>query len=202
MLEDASKRDRFRAFLRLVRKATCLVTATGMLAACATSGGGMSTARAPTVGPGAANVSPATTASAAPFARPEALPIALDVAIPVFDPGLTDSSGNIDFEEIEDEGIWPQLRRAEANRFAVKMRRALEATQAFGAVRVVTGYEATADIYVLGRIVESNAEDVEIDIRVLDITNRQLGSEDFEHRVSEGFFRDRRPDLYAPLIDE
>ncbi len=205
-IEETIRRRRFPTFLRLARKTICVVTAAGMLAACATSGGGgMSTARAPTVGPGASSHSTSARMAATPAARPDALPVSLDIAIPVFDPGLADRDGVIDYQEIEEEGIWPQLRRAEANRFAVKMRRALQATQAFGAVRVVTGYEATADVYVLGRIVESNAEDVEIDIRVVDITNRELGSEDFEHRVSEGFFRDRSNigrDPYDPVFAE
>ena len=53
----------------------------------------------------------------------------LDVIVPVFDPGLPE-----DLEQAEKNGIWPELRRAEANRFAYKLKIALQNTGAFGAV--------------------------------------------------------------------
>jgi hypothetical protein len=55
----------------------------------------------------------------------------LEVIIPVFDPGLPEDMSEEDARE-----VWPELRRAEANRFALKMKDALEATGKFGAVRV------------------------------------------------------------------
>ncbi|MBU0972493.1 MAG: hypothetical protein KKC20_17740, partial [Proteobacteria bacterium] len=52
----------------------------------------------------------------------------LDVIIPVFDPGLADPSS-----KDVDKDIWLELRRAEANRFAYKLKEQLEKTGRFGA---------------------------------------------------------------------
>jgi hypothetical protein len=92
----------------------------------------------------------------------------LEVIVPVFDPGLTAEA-----EKYSEEGIWPELRRAEANRFAYKLKTALEDTNAFGAVRVTPDNTATGDLYVLGKIVESNGEKIEIEIKLVDITGKQ-----------------------------
>jgi hypothetical protein len=56
------------------------------------------------------------------FSKPEgiesvAIPQKLDLIIPVFDPGLPEGPVNSDKED-----IWPELRRAEANRFAYKLK--------------------------------------------------------------------------------
>ncbi|TQV78005.1 hypothetical protein FKG95_20710 [Denitrobaculum tricleocarpae] len=124
----------------------------------------------------------------------------LDVVIPVFDPGLSD-----DAENYAEEGVWPELRRAEANRFAYKMKEALEDTGAFGAVRVVPDGTATGDLYVLGQIVESNGEDVEITVEVLDITGERWFTRSFDHEVEPGFHKNIRnegKDPYDPVFDE
>ena len=55
----------------------------------------------------------------------------LDVVVPVFDPGIAlneglksenDTSGEDFGTETQSDGIWPELRRAEANRFALKLK--------------------------------------------------------------------------------
>lgn len=49
----------------------------------------------------------------------------LDVAIPVFEPGfpIDKRSGEIDYEHLDEEGIWPQLRRTEAKLFALETKK-------------------------------------------------------------------------------
>ena len=139
------------------------------------------------------------------FSKPEgiesvAIPQKLDLIIPVFDPGLPE--GPVSSEE---ENIWPELRRAEANRFAYKLKEKLETTGQFGAIRVTPDNTATGDLYILGRIVESNGEEVEIEIEVIDISGKRWFTEDFDHKVSEGFHRDMRndgKDAYDPLFEE
>jgi len=106
----------------------------------------------------------------------------LNVAIPVFDPGLPkDEYGNIDDEELVEEDIWPQVRRLEANRFAVNTREALSDTKAFGAVNVTPDANVSADVYVLGKINYSDTETVEIGVRVMDASNQIWGEEEFEY---------------------
>jgi hypothetical protein len=124
----------------------------------------------------------------------------LDVIIPVFDPGLPE-----DPSDYAKEKIWPELRRAEANRFAYKLKEQLEATGKFGAVRVTPDQTATGDLYVLGRIEESNGEEVEIDIEVIDISGKRWFGESFEHEVSAAYHSNQRNkgiDPYDPLFAE
>jgi hypothetical protein len=132
--------------------------------------------------------------------------IFLDVAIPVFDPGIPlDKNGYIDDEEVEEEGIWPQVRRLEANRFAMYTKEALSETKSFGSINVTPNANATADLYIIGKINESNTEIVEIGIKIIDAANNVWGEEDFEYQVSPGFYRDAlRKDTspYAPVFKE
>lgn len=193
---------RREALFASLKKFVAVFTACAVLAGCATSGGGGVTAPVGPVGPKMPQQAESQSGARQSQAQPA---VPLDVAIPTFDPGLRGADGTIDYERVQDEGIWPQLRRAEANRFAVKMKRALEETGAFGAVRVVTNTDATADLYVMGHIDESNAEDVQIQVSVVDIANRKLGSDSFSHRVNEGFFRDLTnagQDPYDPAFRE
>jgi hypothetical protein len=124
----------------------------------------------------------------------------LDVIIPVFDPGLPE-----DQADYEKEKIWPELRRAEANRFAHKLKDELEKTSRFGAIRVTPDKTATGDLYVLGRIEESNGQEVAIEIEVIDISGKKWLAESFEHEVSPAFHRNQRNtgmDSYDPLFAE
>lgn len=124
----------------------------------------------------------------------------LEVIIPVFDPGLPENP-----DDYVKEGIWPELRRAESSRFAYKLKEALDATGAFGAVRVTPDRNATGDLYILGSIDESNGEEVEIDLSVVDIGGNTWMSESFDHEVTEAFHNDHRndgKDPYDPVFEE
>ena len=142
----------------------------------------------------------------------------LDVIIPVFDPGLLDDDGKElatssqgdPFAPDEPKGspseqIWPELRRAEANRFAYQLKKAMDATGAFGAVRVTPDQTATGDLYVLGEILESNGEDVEIAIDVLDISGKSWFTRTFDHEVDPAFHKTIRNDgldPYTPVFEK
>jgi hypothetical protein len=124
----------------------------------------------------------------------------MDIVIPIFDPGLPEAG-----KEYETEGVWPELRRAEAIRFAHKLKAALEETEAFGAVRVTPDKTATGDIYILGKINESNGEDVEIELQAFDISGNRWMNELFDHEVSPSFhknYRNRGKDPYDPVFEE
>jgi hypothetical protein len=124
----------------------------------------------------------------------------LDVIIPVFDPGLSENA-----ENYEEEGIWPELRRAEANRFAYKLKQALDNTNAFGAVRVTPDKTASGDLYVLGKIEESNGEDVKFRLNVVDISGKEWLDDSFKYEVQESFYKNYRSsgtDPYAPVFKE
>jgi hypothetical protein len=118
--------------------------------------------------------------------------IFLDVAIPTFSPGLPiDSYGNVDGDELIEEGIWPQLRRTEAKLFASEMKLALDNKKVFGNVSVVPDASTPSDLFILGEIIESDSEEVEIEVTVVDSSGEILGSKSFDHTVSQGFLRDQ-----------
>ena len=124
----------------------------------------------------------------------------LEVIVPVFDPGLSKEA-----EDYKEEGIWPELRRAEANRFAYKLKTAIEDTNAFGAVRVTPDKSATGDLYVLGKIVESNGENIEIKIKVFDISGKHWITRNFERSIEPQYYkniRNKGKDPYDPIFAE
>ena len=147
----------------------------------------------------------------------------LDVVIPVFDPGLA----GVGDKEI----VWPEMRRAEANSFAWKLKKALEDSGRFNVVRVTPDRRATGELYIVGRIIESTGEGVEIAIQVFDIAGRDLitanrtsnfnfiagivdtkkivgdsvSEKSFSHSVDDNFFKDIRnkgKDSYQPVFDD
>ncbi len=142
--------------------------------------------------------STAVETQAAATATPAAS-VRLDVIIPVFDPGLSEEEQNY-----EEQGVWPELRRAEANRFAWKLKQAMENTRVFGAVRVTPDASASGELYVLGRILESNGEEVNIELEVIDASGRSWMKDSFGHQVPEHFhksYRNRDKDAYDPVFD-
>ena len=175
--------------MRRVPSSVLLAAALSVLAGCGTMG----TTSGPSVGPG-------STAPAAGETDVAYEGVRLDVIVPIFDPGLPE-----DPDDYENEDVWPELRRAEANRFAVALRQALQDTQAFGDVRVSPDSEATGDLYVMGRIEKSNGQDVRIAIEAVDISGRRWLRERYRHRVKEQFWRDPRNagiDPYQPVFDK
>jgi len=177
------------------RKAiSILVAGTMFLSGCAVGTGGSSNV----------SVGPQASSSYEKKEQAEEIPVVqkpkLDIIIPVFDPGLPD-----DAKEYKKKGIWPELRRAEASRFAYKMKLAIEETGAFGAVRVMPDATATGDLYVVGKINESNGEEVDINIRVYDISGKQWFDKSFDHDVGEKFYsnvRNKGKDPYDPVFKQ
>ncbi len=130
----------------------------------------------------------------------------LDVAVPTFEPGfpMTNDGKDIDYGKLDEEGIWPQLRRTEAKLFAVETKNALEKTAAFSSVRVVPNANTSADIFVLGRILNSTSEEAGMELTVVSAAGEVLGTKRFEHTVDENFFKDQRnagKNPYQPLYD-
>ena len=130
----------------------------------------------------------------------------LDVAVPTFEPGfpMTKNGKDIDYGKLDEEGIWPQLRRTEAKLFALETKNALEKTAAFSSVRVVPNANTSADIFVLGRILQSTSEEVGMELTVVSAAGQVLGTKAFDHTVDENFFKDQRntgKNPYQPMYD-
>ena len=174
--------------MRRIPSSVILAAALAALAGCVTMG----TTSGPSVGP--------RSAASAAASHGVYQGVRLDVIVPVFDPGLPD-----DPDDYDKEGVWPELRRAEANRFALALKQALQDTQVFGDVRVSPDTEATGDLYVIGAIEKSDGQDVRIAIEVVDIGGKRWMRDRYRHRVKEHFWRDPRNaglDPYQPVFEE
>jgi len=178
----------FRLFI------AAIVSCTMVLSGCVTNA-----PSGPSVGPQFSSlINKAKRLGAEPYKSTDPNRPKLDIIIPVFDPGLPKKG-----ESSDADVVWPELRRAEAVRFANKLKGALEDTAAFGAVRVTPDQSATGDLYVLGKIVKSDGEDVEFDMQVFDISGRQWLHDTVSHTVDPSFhtnIRNNGKDPYDPVF--
>ena len=88
----------------------------------------------------------------------------LDVGIVIFDPGIDADS--------DDETLYPEVRRAEANYQPFLLAEAIQSSAAWGAVRVVPDEGQITDLLVTGAIVNSHGERLELHIVARDAGGR------------------------------
>ncbi|NQX89456.1 MAG: hypothetical protein HRT77_12405 [Halioglobus sp.] len=84
----------------------------------------------------------------------------LDVAVVVFDPGLTDYD--------EDEQVFPEVRKAEARFMPLQLADTMQDSGAWGAVRVVPNDTQITDLTVYGTILHSDGEELQLAITATD----------------------------------
>lgn len=93
----------------------------------------------------------------------------LDVGVEIFGPGLTGSQQ----EKLAKLGLGEDVRRSEARYMAFHLRKTLEATGNWGAVRVVPGPGEGLDVLVSAVIVESNGKRLALDVEAHDARGRR-----------------------------
>ena len=84
----------------------------------------------------------------------------LDVGVAVLDPGITELD--------EDDGVFPEVRRAEATFIANELTKTLQEVGAWGAVRVVPDNQQFTDLLLNGTIIHSDGEHLELAVEVTD----------------------------------
>jgi len=108
----------------------------------------------------------------------------LDVWIELFDPG------ELPKDEDDARGLSMEIREAEARHMPVHLRSVMEKTGYWGAVRVVPRDTEGAEVLVSGTILESNGEDLVLQIHAQDASGYQWFersySSDIEATVYEG----------------
>lgn len=125
---------------------------------------------------------------------------ALNVSISVFDPGVpADRSLHRNLE------VFPRIRAIEAHFLPFVLRETLVATGEWGAVRVVTGPDAGAEIGISASIVQSDGERLELRAQAVDASGRLWFDRSFKSRLADGRARpgdagQRSP--FQPLYDE
>jgi len=108
----------------------------------------------------------------------------LDLAVLPFDPGL-------DNIESDDTSVSPTVRTAEAQYLPNQLASTIQKTAAWGAVRQVPSRNTVVDVYVEGKIVESNGETLTLNIEVNDASNRHWYSKSYSETVG-GYAYDRQ----------
>ena len=110
----------------------------------------------------------------------------LDVWVELFDPGT--------LPEDEDEamGLSMDIREAEARYMPEQLRTVMESTGYWGAVRVVPQDTEGGELLVRGTIMESNGEQLELEITAHDATGREWFSRNYEQEIEVDEYRRRR----------
>ena len=91
----------------------------------------------------------------------------LDVGVRLFDPNVPE-----DEKEREKRRIYPEVRKAESRYIPLLVRDTLEDTGQWGQVRVLPRDATGMEVFVDGRIVESNGREIELDVVVSDAAGR------------------------------
>lgn len=100
----------------------------------------------------------------------------LDVGIAVFDPGLEDYE--------EDQQIYPEVRKAEARYMPHLLSAAMQESGAWGAVRVVPSPSQITDLMVEGEILQSDGEELRLQITATDSRNIVWMNKEYESNAS------------------
>ena len=171
-----------------------LLAVLALLHACASTGTSYPTSA--TVGPSASKDGRGILAAVSA----QVAPTELTLNIATFDPGLPDDPS--DYERM---GIWPELRRTESARFPLRIAQEIEKGGVFSRVRLSPDTTAAASLYLQGKIIESNGEDVRVAVLVTGIDGRQKLKKSYSHRVDAYAVEDPRAvgkDLYTPLFQD
>jgi hypothetical protein len=111
---------------------------------------------------------------------PEAL---LDVAIPPLKDGLELTD--------EDDTVFPEVRYAETMYFSNQLAKTMEKSGAWGAIRVVPDTGVVMDVKIIGTILQSDGETLDLDIRVHDSSGKHWLNKRYLH-VAGKYAYDRR----------
>jgi hypothetical protein len=111
----------------------------------------------------------------------------LDIGIGVFDAALDED----DEEKLAAKGLSTELRKAEGRFVAFHLKKTMEGTGNWGAVRVLPGPGEGLDVFVSGRIVRSDGKRLVLEVQAADATGRRW----FRRRYTgEADLRAYRPD--------
>lgn len=112
--------------------------------------------------------------SATPLAENELL----DVGIDIFNPGADETSA-------EKEGLYLQVRNAEARFFPMKIAKTLQESGNWGVVRVIPGRQSEMDVWLDGQILVSDGEQLQLRVRAQDSSGRTWYAKDYKGVASK-----------------
>jgi hypothetical protein len=127
----------------------------------------------------------------------------MDVGILVFE------SKEITEEEAEDEGTNNEIRKAESHFIPYHLKNTLRQSSQWGAVRVIPTETDSVDLLVTGKILESNGEDLGLQIDVTDAAGETWFSKKYKAEASRRTYTDIRlgekdafQDLYNTIAND
>lgn len=110
----------------------------------------------------------------------------LDVGVRLFDANVPE-----DEKKMEEENIFPEVRRAEARYLPMQLRDTLEGTGQWGQVRVMPGDADALDVYVSGKILESTGQVLRAEITVEDASGRQWFKREYAQLADTRSYKDQ-----------
>ncbi|HEX7082276.1 MAG TPA: hypothetical protein VF329_14810 [Gammaproteobacteria bacterium] len=121
----------------------------------------------------------------------------LDVGVAVFDPGVPEGRISKDvLEELLEEGTFVNIRRTEAVHMAVQLRDTLQRSGHWGSVWVTPKPSTAADLNVTARILQSDGDVVQVEVKAVDAAGRVWIDRPYELETASGVYnRQRFPNL-------
>ena len=128
----------------------------------------------------------------------------LDVGIQVFD------TAPITAAEASEQNTDPKILEAEARFVPFHLKKTLQETGQWGAVRVLPARAEEVDVIVSGKLLESNGEKLRVEIKVVDATGREWFHNEYTAQATEKSYevldkkQDRDPyqDLYNQVAND
>jgi hypothetical protein len=128
----------------------------------------------------------------------------LDVGVKLFDENLPK-----DEKKLEEQHIFPEVRKAEARYFPMQIRNTLEGTGHWGQVRVMPADADAFDVHVAGRIMDSNGQVLRVEVTVSDASGREWfkriyvqAADTRSYKDQTGRPRDPFQNLYSTLAND
>lgn len=110
----------------------------------------------------------------------------LDVGVRLFNENVPE-----DEKKMEEEHIFPEVRKAEARYLPMQLRNTLEGTGQWGQVRVMPSDAEALDVYVSGKIIESTGQMLRAEITVTDASGRQWFRKEYEQLADTRSYKDQ-----------
>lgn len=116
----------------------------------------------------------------------------LDVGVGIFHPGVEES-------DPEKEGVYPEVRNAEARFMPYKLMETLQKTGNWGVVRVIPDRQSEMDLWVDAEILKSDGESLELEVQVTDATGTIWYTKKYKELASKYAYDIRRVDSKEPF---
>jgi hypothetical protein len=126
----------------------------------------------------------------------------LDIGLVIFDPGIPENAASH-----SKEGIFPEIRKAEARYLPYLLRETLVKTQAWGAVRVLPKPDKSSELLVTGKILHSDGMRLVLALRAADGSgrvwlDRVYHDEAVESDYPVGVGKEPYADLYRKIAND